>query len=90
MQRRYNTPTRDHFENPPAWDGNLSKETLNYELIRDFVIMLNARHTIVDDMSLVSQMAASGPPRACRGAALHTSHTSRSLDSQGRTPLAKK
>ncbi len=40
--------------------GNLCKETLNYELIRDFVIMLNARHTIGDGMSLFSQMAASG------------------------------
>lgn len=37
--------------------GTLSKEELNYELLRDFTVMLNARMVVGDGMSLFSKMA---------------------------------
>lgn len=37
--------------------GGTSKEQLNYELLRDFVLMLNCRHLVADGVSLMSNMA---------------------------------
>jgi hypothetical protein len=42
----------------------MSKVQINYEMLRDFAIMMNARHVLTDGVSLFSKMANN-----CSGAA---------------------